>query len=214
MQEKTNNTQIVYRCPDCGNAVFGIVGDFTFSYGMIRLKCNCQSSYADIVPVGENKLKFSIPCPLCKQNHTYTLASSIVKNRESFSFDCPYSNMSIAYVGAPDKINALMDENEKQLTKLLSDLELSTLSDIQPEEMSDAEILPDASLFDALRLVLSELEYDKKADCPCHKGHYDIRYTEAGLQAFCDECGATYDFDCKNALAIEDILNLDEIKLS
>ena len=214
MSEKNKETQIAYRCPECGDSVFGLMGSFAFSYGMLRLKCKCQGSYADITPLPESKLKFGIPCPLCKQNHTYTLASSIIENRESFSFECPYSNMSIAYVGNPDKINTLMEENEKQLSNLLSDLDLTTLSDIQPEEMSDAEILPDASIYDALRLVLSELEYDKKADCPCHRGHYDVRYTETGLQAYCEDCGATYDFDCRSALATEDILNLDEIKLS
>ena len=148
MQKNNKNTQIAYRCPECGNAVFGLVGNFAFSYGMLRLKCDCQNSNLDIMPLADDKLKLSIPCPLCKQNHTYTIASSIIFDRESFSFDCPYSNMSIAYVGESDKVASLMEENEKQLSKLISDLDLNTLSDLQPEEMSDAEILPDASLYD------------------------------------------------------------------
>ena len=214
MSDKPLNTEIAYRCPDCGNAVLGIVGRFTNAFGMLRLKCDCKASYADITPLTENRIKLSIPCPLCKQNHTYTLASSIVFDRDSFPLLCPFSNVEIAFVGKSGKVSELMSENDKTLSKLLSDLELETLSDIQPEDMSDAEILPDASVYDTVRLVLKELEYDGKADCPCHSGCYDIRYTDTGLQAFCPDCGATYDFVFNSSLSLEDFINLDEIKLS
>ena len=37
-------TTIAYRCPECGASVVGMVGIFTLSADMIRLKCPCGKS--------------------------------------------------------------------------------------------------------------------------------------------------------------------------
>ena len=105
------------------------------------------------------------------------------------------------------------DSPTKALEQLVTNMEVETLDELQPMDMNDDEILPDAAVYDLIRFVIKDLEAEGKIDCPCHSGSYDLRYAPGGIQAFCPDCGATYFFPCESAAAAEEYLNIDEIKL-
>ena len=109
-------------------------------------------------------------------------------------------------------VEALAKESEK-LSALLSAFDAETLSDIQPQEMNDEEILPDPVVYDTIRFLVRDLEAEGKISCPCGRGSYDFRLTDEGVQVVCPDCGAAYEFIASSPEAAEAYLSLDSLRL-
>ena len=62
--------------------------------------------------------------------------------------------------------------------------------------------------------MLKDLEEEGRVKCLCNEGEYDLRFTDEGVQAYCDKCGATYTFKAKSVAIAEEYLDLNELKLS
>ena len=92
-------THIAYRCPDCLSSIYGYVGKFALSANLLRLKCSCENTSLDINVTNDGKIRLSVPCLFCKQNHNYTVSQNIFFGRESFLLNCPYSNIDICFIG-------------------------------------------------------------------------------------------------------------------
>jgi hypothetical protein len=206
-------THIAYRCPSCFDTVFGFVGKFALNAGMIRLKCQCGESHLDIKVTNDGKLRLSIPCIFCKSNHNYVVSQSLFFERDSFLLTCPYSNMDIAFIGEKEKIDGHLTRTAEELNRLLRDLEAESIKDVQPVDLDDSDVLPDPTVYDALRFTVKDLESEGKVDCPCHKGEYDLRFCPEGIQVFCGDCGAVYTFNLHSEHSHEDYLDLEEIIL-
>ena len=206
--------QIAYRCPECGNAVFGLVGRFAMKANLLRLKCGCdKSSSLDISYAGDGKIRLSVPCLFCKQNHSYVISEGIFFNRDKFLLNCPYTGMDIAFIGNEDVVVEELERTQKELERLLADLEVDELSDIQPQDMNDDEILPDPAVYDTVRFIVKDLEAEGKVDCPCHEGPYELRFCDEGIQVYCERCGASYTFHATSPSVTEEYLTLDSITL-
>lgn len=204
---------IAYRCPGCGSAVIGLVGKFALHANMLRLKCSCGDEQSLDITMADGKIRLSVPCLFCRQNHSYVVSESLFFENDRFLLNCPYSNMDIAIIGDEETVNQELTRTEAELNMLMKNLEAEELSDIQPEDMPEAEILPDPAVYDTLRFVVKDLEAEGKLHCPCGKGPYDLRFTDGGMQVWCDSCGATYDFNATSPTMAEEYLELDEIKL-
>lgn len=206
--------QIAYRCPECGNAVFGLVGRFAMKANLLRLKCSCEkSSSLDISYTGDGKIRLSVPCLFCRQNHSFVVSESIFFNRDKFLLNCPYTGMDISFIGNEDAISEELERTREELEKLLTQLEVDELADIQPQDMNEDEILPDPTVYDTVRFVVKNLEDEGAVDCPCHKGPYDLRFCDEGIQAYCETCGASYTFAATSPSVVEEYLSLDKITL-
>ena len=206
-------THIAFRCPECGTIIYGFVGRFALSAGMIRIKCTCGKHALDISATSDGKIRLSVPCIFCKQNHNYVVAQSIFFGREMFLLNCPYSNMDICFIGEKEKCDEQLVRTGKEIEQLLEALEAESHKELQPQDMDEDDVLPDPTVYDALRFLVKDLEADGKVDCPCHKGEYDLRFSPDGIQVFCPDCGAVYTFKLHSEHAHEDYLALDEIKL-
>ena len=187
-------THIAYRCPECGETVYGFIGKFALKANMLRLKCHCGHSAMDIKLTSDDKVRLSVPCLFCKQNHNFVVSQSIFFGRELFLLGCPYANMDICFIGDKEKTDIELTRTEKELNRLLTNLEAESLSDIQPVDMDEEEVLPDPMVYDTLRFLIKELEAEGAVDCPCHSGSYDLRFCPEGIQAYCPDCGATHTF--------------------
>ena len=203
---------IAYRCPSCGDIIHGFVGQLHAD--MLRIKCPCGASALEVHFRDDKKVRFSVPCVFCNSSHTYVVSESIVFDRDRFLLACPYANMDIAFLGSEENVNEDAMRAEEELKKLLDTLEAEHLSDIQPENMSGEEILPDAELYDIVRFLVRELEADGKVDCPCHSVNLDFRFTDTGVEVYCLDCGATYEFPVQSTAVARETLMLDEITLS
>ena len=205
---------IAYRCPKCGTAVVGLVGKFALHANMLRLKCSCEDEASLDINIGaSSKVRLSVPCLYCKQNHSYTISESLFFEKNRFLLNCPYSSMDIAFIGDEDSVKADIERTGEELTALLKNLEAEELSDIQPQEMSESEILPDPAVYDTLRFVVKDLEAEGKVKCLCDNGKYDLRFIDGGLQVWCESCGATYNFAAVTPTIAEEYLSIDELIL-
>ena len=206
---------IAYRCQECGQANLALIGKFALKANMLRVRCDCKEDAdpLDITVTGDSKIRLSVPCIFCKQNHNFVVSTSIFFDRDIFLLNCPYSNMDICFIGDKEKCDGEIERTGRELEGLLRDLEAESLNDIQPQDMDEEEVLPDAHVYDLIRFVVKDLETEGQIDCPCHSGCYDLRYAPGGIQVFCPECEATYFFHCASASAAEEYLNVKEIKL-
>ncbi len=207
-------THIAYRCPECLDTVVGIVGQFALSADMLRLRCPCGKSATDISVTKDGKVRFSVPCLLCRKNHDFTVAAPLFFDRDLFRLNCPYANVDICFVGEKEKIDAALDESAEVLGRLAADYGVDSVKDLAPRDLDDDEILPEPEVYDMVRFLVKELEADGEIDCPCHSGHYDFRFTDGGVQVFCPDCGASYTFPAESAEGVRESLTLDRLTLS
>ena len=208
------NTHIAYRCTKCATTVYGFIGKFALSAGMVRLKCSCGESALDVQITHDKKLRLSVPCIFCGKNHSYTVTQPLFFGREIFLLNCPYSNMDIAFIGSKENVDSEAKRTEAELERLFAELEAENPSDIQPQDVDEEEVLPDPSIYDAIRFLIKDLESEGKVDCPCHKGEYDLRFCAEGIQVYCPDCGAVYTFDTRAEHACDDYLMMDSVTLS
>ena len=205
---------IAYRCPSCGNAVIGLIGRFALAANMLRVKCSCGSEHTlDMSVTREKKVRLSVPCLFCRQNHSYVVSEGLFFDKDKFLLNCPYSGMDIAFIGDESAVREELSRTGEELSALMKNLEAEELSDIQPQDMSEEEVLPDPAVYDTLRFVIKDLEDEGKLSCPCGKGPYDLRFTDSGMQVWCGSCGATHDFKVNSPSIAEEYLSLEEITL-
>jgi len=206
---------IAYRCTSCGSAVLGTVGKFALSADMIRLKCGCEKPSAlDVNLTRDGKVRLSVPCLVCSESHSFVISQDILLKRELSKLSCPYSSLDIAFIGDKDAIDSELSRTEAELSSIMAGLEVEDLSELQPKDMREDEILPDPAVYDTIRFVLKDLEAEGRVECPCHSGEYDLRFCDDGIQAYCASCGGTYTFRSVTPSTCEEYLSLDSLKLS
>lgn len=206
---------IAYRCSSCGSAVLGTVGKFALAADMLRLKCGCEEpSIMDIHITRDDKVKLGVPCLLCGESHSFVVSENILLERELSKLSCPYTGVDIAFVGNKETVDPELERTAKEISAIMAGLEAEDVSDLQPKEMSEDEVLPDPSVYDTIRFVLKDLKAEGNVKCPCGKGGYDLRFSDEGIQAYCESCGATYTFRSVTPSACEEYLTLDEVVLS
>ncbi|MBQ1260999.1 MAG: hypothetical protein IIX96_03215 [Clostridia bacterium] len=204
--------QIAYRCPDCTDATLGFVGKFTTAYDMVRLKCSCGKSALEMRKK-DGKVSISAPCILCKSDHSFTVSEGALFGGQSFNLPCPYSSIDTVFIGDADYIQKELDRTAEQLSQIVSGFEAEDVHELQPIPMNDDEILPDPAVYDTIRFLLKDLEGEGLVSCPCDNGKYDLRFIDGGIQAYCEHCGATYDFYATSPSLAEEYLSMSEIKL-
>jgi hypothetical protein len=180
---------------------------------MLKLKCPCKKSEMLITYTNDKKIRLTVPCVFCPTPHQFVVSQSLFFGRDLFLLNCPYSGMDISFIGNEEKIKGELSRTEAEITRLLTSFEAESLSDIQPMDMNEDEILPDPAVYDTLRFVLKDLEQEGRIKCLCDNGSYDLRFTNEGVQAFCENCGATYTFKASSPAIAEEYLDLDELTL-
>lgn len=211
---KPKERNIAYRCPECGTAIIGIVGRFALRADMLRLRCDCESgSSLDIKARDGGKIRLSVPCIFCKQNHSYQVSESLFFDKDKFLLSCPYAGMDIAILGSEEDVKSELSRTGEELSRLMVSLEADELSDIQPTDMTEDEILPDPAVYDTVRFIVKTLEDEGGLHCPCGEGPYDIRFAEGGIQVYCERCGATHLIKATSPSIAEEYLALDTLTL-
>lgn len=203
-------TTIAYRCPDCGSIVRSVVGIFSLSADMIKLKCPCGASALDIVYTKDKKVRLTVPCLVCPSPHTYVVSTGVFFEREVFTLSCTYSGLDICFIGSEDKVDAAIEANEAELIELAGEEALQTLSDAR----GGAESLTDPQVLEIIMYVLKELEDEGNIHCKCEdKGDYELQFGDDTVYVVCKNCGAEYEIRANSVDAAHAFLNADEITL-
>lgn len=159
---KPKETTIAYRCPHCGGAIKSIVGVFALNAEMLKIKCPCKKSEMTIKYSSDKKIRITVPCFVCRTDHTYTVNESVIFSGEMFYLNCRYSGVDICFTGKEDEVAEEIDKTLDELSELL---------DTSPEELfGDTEKydeVPDVSEIAGIVLTVKELAADGKIKCAC-----------------------------------------------
>ncbi len=166
---KPENTTVTYRCPHCGEFVESVVGVFSLSGDLIRIKCPCKHSELQISNTSDGKVRLTVPCLVCEKNHMFTISRNVLFSNELFSLSCMYSDLDICFIGNEDAIKTAQQNANIELDKILEDNEIDDFF-ARDEENDDGDIMPLSVDYSALAIaiaVIKELAEDGSIHCDC-----------------------------------------------
>lgn len=207
-------TTVAYRCPECGASVTSMVGIFSLTADMIRMKCPCGGSQLEIVYTKDKKIRLNVPCFLCPTPHSYMMSSQMFFDRDLFALPCGYSGMDICFIGRQDKVAQAMENAEKELIELLeeSDIDVETL--MHSVDRENKPELTDPQVLDIVMYVVRDLADEGKITCHCPDGgDYDVEIHDDHLTVKCKQCGDHLDVPTNSLTAANDFLACDRLDL-
>lgn len=205
-------TTVAYRCPECGASVMSMVGVFTLTADMIRLKCPCGQSELEIVYTRDKKVRLTVPCFLCPTPHSYLISSQMFFDRELFALPCGYSGLDICFVGQKDQVQKAMKAAEEELLELLGDTSFEQLS--SKRHSGGGQELTDPQVFDIVMYVIRDLADEGKILCSCPDGgDYEAEILDDCIHVRCKQCGDSLDIPAGSLTAANDFLGCEELDL-
>ena len=221
----SKQTTVAYRCPECGSGVISLIGLFSLSADMIKLKCTCKESDMQIVyRRNDGQMRLTVPCIFCRKPHTYNVSANMFFSKDIFLLPCPYSDINIGFVGEENMVKAELARTELELLDMLEENGISDFKDLHGDE----EDLPDAQVLDVVSYVIGELDAEGKIYCKCYPegrepledgvldredSKYEIEVTDGGVEVSCAKCGAKRLIPTDSMLTAHAFLNSDFLKL-
>ncbi len=219
-------TTIAYRCPACGRFVFGLVGLFTLSGDLIKLKCSCGGSELKIAYTPDRKLRITAPCLFCPEPHTYLIGSGAFFGRDLLALSCTYSHTDVCFIGEKEKVSAAAAEADSALADLLEEAGFDGLpSFLEGRRRVNGEAdnvdtdfrIDYAQIEDVVRFMLTELAEEGDLKCGCREGEtarYDFEFCGDAVRIFCHTCGYETRVPMASTLAANAFLHTDHLILS
>ena len=208
---ETKQSTVAYRCPSCGNGVMSVVDTFRLSADMIKLKCDCGKSEMTMVKTKDGKIRFTVPCILCPNPHSYTVSSALFFGKELFVLPCPYSDLNIAMMGEMNHVKAELSRTELELLDLLEKSGLESFDALHSEQY-----LTDPQVLEIITYMIKELDDEGKiyCHCPTDTEHtYDLEMQKEGLLITCRTCGASKLIPTSSLIEAYEFLNADQLTL-
>ena len=203
-------TAVSYRCPSCGQTVKSMIGAFTLSADMMKLKCPCGGSSMTIERKKEGKIRLTVPCFLCPSPHIYTVSESLFFGREIFAYPCSYTGVDIAFSGKLEEVERAVEESDLILEDMLGDASFDDVSCGSGEKIFD-----DPQILDIVLYVVQDLADEGKIHCGCGDGgDYEVALSEDSVQVRCKKCGKHADIPTGSTIAANAFLHCDEITLT
>ena len=148
-------TTLAYRCPRCGAGVLSAVNVFALGGGMIKLKCTCGGSELSVVTAEENKVHLTVPCLMCRQDHHFTLSSSLFFGKDLFTLSCPYTGVNLAFLGEINRVRAELAKSELELLDLMEE---SGITSFELSEEEKKNTISDSQIRDVVMFVINDLD--------------------------------------------------------
>lgn len=212
-------TTLAYRCPRCGAGVLSMVGIFSLSGDLLKLKCSCGESELPIERQSDGKVRLSVPCIVCAKPHVFLLGQNNFFRREKrdvFRLPCPYTGLDLCFVGEKDDVQNALQEADDALLALMRDAGLEDIEQLHAgDEMLDARE-QDPQVADIVRYAIRELDDEGKITCNCQNNaisDYQFRLHDGDVTIWCEECGATLTLPLPGLSAAEDFLQRDALEL-
>ena len=207
-------TTVAYRCPECGAGVLSAIDTFSLVGHMVKLKCDCGGSEMTMVHSrdGEgSRVRFSVPCMICPNPHSYTVSSSVFFNDDIFSLPCQLSGINVAMMGDINKVKAELSRSELELIDALEKSGVSGFDALKGEEdMSDPQVT------EIITYVIRELDEEGKIKCRCEEGserEYELEFLAGAIRLSCKKCGASKEISTGSLVQAHDFLNADSLTL-
>lgn len=204
-------TTVAYRCPHCGAGVMSVVGLFSLSADMLRLKCSCGKSEMTVVYGRDGKIRFTVPCILCPSPHHFSVNSSLFFGKDLFVLPCPYSDINICMMGETNHVKAELSRTELELMDLLEKSGLENFDGLRGEQR-----LSDPQVTEIVTYVIRELDAEHRIFCRCEReaeGDYDAEIGDGGITVRCRRCGASKCIPTDSLIDAHAFLNADRLDL-
>ena len=190
------------------------VGIFSLSADLVKLKCTCGKSEMTILYGKDEKIRLTVPCPVCPNPHQFTLTKKVFWGQELFSLPCPYTGINVAVLGELNRVKAELARSELELLDLL---EKSGATDLSAIHAAEAGVLPDQQIDEIVLYVIRELDEEGKIYCKCGEGEtgreYEVEMREEGILVTCKKCGASRLIPTDSRLGAYAFLNADSLHL-
>ena len=116
----SKETTVIYRCPHCGLSVVSVVGVFTLSGDMVKLKCDCEESELIITRTSDGKVRLSVPCLACGEKHTFIISQDAFFEKKVLCLSCTYTGIEICFVGGKEDALETLSEKDKELAAIMA----------------------------------------------------------------------------------------------
>lgn len=196
-------TTLAYRCPACGCVTTSIVGAFSLSGNMFKLKCSCGGSFITIEKGGDDSMHLTVPCITCPKPHYYSLSSSLFFGTDIFLLPCPISGIDLCFVGKEGKVSDAIVKSNEEIATMLGDYTIDQI------KSTEAENLLDPQVYEILKYVVTELNDEGNIHCHCAngEGEYDCSILPDGVSIKCKNCGAIKNIEITGTIAAQEFLN-------
>ena len=208
----SKETAVIYRCPHCGLSVVSVVGIFTLSGDMVKLKCDCGHSALVLTHTRDGKVRLSVPCLACGKEHTYVISETAFFEKKVLNLSCTFTGIDICFVGGKDDALIALKENDRELEQIMREAGIEDFDGFHNENEFP---LTDPETENLVHFMLEEFKADGCIHCKCPpgKGNYDFRFLNEDVLVFCTECNANTIVPLGDTAAATAFIESDEINL-
>lgn len=218
----SKETAVAYRCPKCGKMVRGMVGVFSLSGDLIKLKCECGESELEMVKTNDKKVRITVPCLVCGGTHGFVLSLGAFFDSEIFAYTCPYSGIELCLIGKSDALDEAAAAADETLIKILKEAGVENVESFITAREADDEAengkVPDPEMQSVVHFLLCELEDEGNISCKCGRhGRYEFKFVGANLDTvliYCTECSASVSIPLPDAIAANAFLHTEKLTLN
>ena len=202
-------TTVAYRCPSCGAGVMSLVGAFSLSADMIRLKCSCGGSEMTIQYRSDRRVRLTVPCLFCPTPHSFTVGDEVFFHRELLALACAYTGVDICFVGGKGAVITALERSERELLEMLGDTDPAELEHVRNRSLTDPQV------YDIVNFVVRDMQEEGKIHCFCGDGcgDYRVLIEDSSIRVICAKCGAAAEFPADSVLSAQEFLKADCLHL-
>lgn len=208
IEQKT--TTLAYRCPVCGGVPTSMVGAFSLSGDLFKLKCSCGGSSMTLEKLRDGKLSLTVPCVACPSPHIYTLSKDVFYNSDVFVIPCSLCGVDICFIGKEKNVADAVNRSNEEILKILGESSLTSLKNNGEYNLSDPQVV------EIITYVVHELNDEGKIYCGCPEGEgeYECNVYNDFVTVKCKKCKKSATLPTDSTIAAHEFLNADKLTLS
>lgn len=194
-------TSMLYICPECSTSSLRTLSAFEIKKKEgLSLFCSNKNCHCDNVLIlpSKNKYKFIIDCPICGEEHTFTLSQKTIWNKNFFILNCPQSGFGILFIGKDVEI--LKKEHNSQAEIIAGIV------------VSNDEICDELDILFELVELINTFACENKIHCKCKSDNIAISINTDSLSLKCKSCDRVATFEA-NTETLNSLSKLSEIIL-
>lgn len=203
-------TTLAYRCPTCGSVPTSMVGAFSLSGDLFKLKCSCGNSHLTVEKLRDEKLRITVPCVACPSPHSYTLSKNVFFNSDVFVIPCSLCGVDLCFIGKEKNVADAVKRSNDEILLALGDNSLTSLKNEQKETLSDPQVI------EIVTYVIHELSDEGQIYCGCEhgEGDYVCNIYDDFVTVKCKKCHKSATIPADSVVAAHEFLNADKLTLT
>ena len=203
-------TTLAYRCPSCGAVPTSMVGAFSLSGDLFKLKCSCGGSHMTIEKLRDGKVRLTVPCVACPAPHAYTVSGNVFFGSDIFVIPCSLCGVDLCFIGKEQNVANAVKHSNDEILKALGDSSLDSLKNDKKHELSDPQVV------EIVTYVVHGLNDEGKIFCGCDEGQgeYECNVYSDFVTVKCKKCHKSATIPADSTITAHDFLNADKLTLS